>query len=152
MNTDTTQPNHNRYLGLLRSLEGLRNGTAITLLIGSSVIAAILFFVGVSLGRGGVLLFGLVAYVISAIGVSAAGGVLMDSARNISRRSMGDAIVVGVVDLVKILGLTIMGVLALAVYLIVLAIVLFLCKIPGLGPVLFGLLLPILVILSALVV
>ena len=99
-----------------------------------------------------VVVFGLVAYVISAVGVSAAGGVLMDSARRISRRSMGDAVVVGVVDLVKILGITIIGGLALVVYLIVLAIVLFLCKIPGLGPVLFGLLLPILVILSALVV
>lgn len=152
MNTNTIQPSHNRYLGLLRSLEGLRDGTAITLLIGSSVIAAILFLAGVSIGGGWVLLFGLVAYVISSIGVSAAGGVLMDSARNISRRSMGDAIVVGVADLVKIIGLTILGGLALVVYLIVLAIVLFLCKIPGLGPVLFGLLLPILVILSALVV
>lgn len=153
MNTVATQPNHSRYLGLLRSLEGLRNGKAITLLIGSFVIALILVYVGVSLGSEvATWLFGLVAYVIWIIGASAAGGVLMDAAHNISPRSMGDAIVVGAMDMVKILGIAIIGVLGLVVYLILLAIVLFLCKIPGLGPVLFGLLLPMLVILSALVV
>lgn len=153
MNTAATQPNNSRYLGLLRSLEGLRNGKAIALLLGSNVIAMMVFFIGASLGAfWHLLLFGLVAYAISLVGASAAGGVLMDSAHHISPRSIGDAIVVGAMDLLKILGIFLVGLLAFIAYMIALAIILYICKIPGLGPVLYGLLLPVLVILSALIV
>lgn len=98
------------------------------------------------------VLFGLVAFAISFIGTSAAGGVLMDSACKISPRSIGDAIVVGAMDALKILGIALVGLLGSVVLMIALGIVLYLCKIPGIGPVLYGLLLPVLVILSALVV
>lgn len=153
MNTVAVQPNHNRYLGLLRALEGLRNGKAITLLLGSDIIAVLVFYVGLSLKSGvAMVLFGLIAYMVMLVGASAAGGVLMDAARHISPRSRADAIVVGAMDLLKILGIALIGVLGLVAYLIVLGVVLFICKIPGLGPVLYGLLLPVLVVLSALVV
>lgn len=153
MNTAATQANNSRYTGLLRSLEGLRNGRAIALLLGTNVITTmVLFFIGASPGASWhLLLFGLVAFVVSFVGVSAAGGVLMDSARNISPRSIGDAIVVGAMDSLKILGIALVGLLGFVVFMIVLGIVLYLCKIPGIGPVLYGLLLPVLVILSALV-
>lgn len=153
MNTAATLPNNSRYLGLLRSLEGLRNGKAIVLLLGSNVIAMMVFFIGASLGAfWHLLIFGLAAYAVSLVGASAAGGVLMDSAHHISPRSLGDSIVIGVIDLLKILGIFFLGLLALIAYMIALAIILYICKIPGLGPVLYGLLLPVLVILSALVV
>ncbi|MHB1233147.1 MAG: zinc ribbon domain-containing protein [Burkholderiales bacterium] len=153
MNTVATQTNNNRYLGLLRALEGLRNGKAIALLLGADVIAVMIFFVGLSMHSvvAG-MLFGLIAYIVSLVGASAAGGVLMDSARHILPRSIGDAIVVGTLDLLKILGIALIGLLGFVVYMIVLGIVLYICKIPGIGPVLYGLLLPVLVILSALVV
>lgn len=153
MNTVAVQPNHNRYLGLLRALEGLRNGKAITLLLGSNILAVLVFYVGLSSQSGvAMVLFSLIAYVAMLVGASAAGGVLMDAARHISPRSRADAVVVGAMDLLKILGIALIGVLGLIAYLIVLGVVLFICKIPGLGPVLYGLLLPVLVVLSALVV
>ena len=152
MNTVATQSNNSRYTGLLRSLEGLRNGKAIALLLGSDVICVMIFFVGLSMNSGvAAVLFGLVALVVSFIGTSAAGGVLMDSARNILPRSVGDAIVVGAMDSLKILGIALVGLLGFVVFMIVLGILLYICKIPGIGPVLYGLLFPVLVILSALV-
>lgn len=66
MNTVVTQPNNSRYTGLLRSLEGLRNGRASALLLGSDVIAVMIFLIGFPMNSiVASVLFGLVAFAIS---------------------------------------------------------------------------------------
>jgi len=140
------------FQGLIRSIEGLRNARAVSLLVGTSIAALMLVLFGVITGSAGVMTLAVFLAVICVlVGVSAAGGVLMDQARGVPLRSLGEAFATGVVDLGKYIVIMLLAGVALLLYLLAMAIVLLICKIPFLGPLLYALLLAPMVIVSAVV-
>lgn len=107
-----------------------------------------LAFGGPSVGK--FVVSGLVAAVFFFTGIHAAGVLLMDQARNVESRSLTDAVVYGMLCVPKTIVLIIALVLASVGVYIVLAALFFVCKIPGLGQVLFTLVFPLAVIVAGL--
>jgi len=84
-------------------------------------------------GAGAALAF-LVFVVLFFTGVNAQGLLLMDQAQGLQPRGIVDAIVYGLFCIPKEIAIFIGLVLAVIVAMIAVAVVLFLCKIPGIGP------------------
>lgn len=143
---------------LLRAPEAIKNWRALVLLAGT--FAA----VGVIVAIGGVLaskfydspnmammiggLFSLVAALVATSGVSGAGILLMDQARNIESRGIMDAFIAGVMSVLKFVLVFILDGLAMLLFAIACALLLFVCKIPGVGPVLYTLVFPLMILLG----
>jgi len=146
----------NAFSSLFQAVNGLRNRRAVAALIGCTVlgvlVAGLLMAMSGALGFIATLLAFLVYVVAVGTGVNAAGLLHMDSARGISPRSTVDALVAGLMCIPKliVLGLALLAV-EIAVF-IVLAIVIFICKIPFLGPVLFVVVFPASVIVAGVTV
>ena len=142
--------------GLLRALEAITNCRAFLTVLGTMVIGFMttitVGLLAAQLGGGvGSSVFGwlglLIVVVIFMTGISAAGFIVNDQMRGREQRSIGDAIMaslltlprlVAVVLLIKIIGLLIALVIVAA---------LFLCKIPFAGPILYGFIFPISVLI-----
>ena len=145
------------FAPLLRASEGLTQWRPMALGFLTWVVVALLLAVGgflsSSLGGaagGGLMgLFGLLAMILIAAGMSGAGILLMDKAKNIAPRSMLDAFLAGLWCIPKFLGFYVVVALVLAALAVVGAIGYFLAKIPGIGPLFFFVLHPVLVIMAA---
>ena len=145
------------FAPLLRASEGLTQWRPMALGFLTWVAVALLLAVGgflsSSLGGaagGGLMgLFGLLAMILIAAGMSGAGILLMDKAKNIAPRSMLDAFLAGLWCIPKFLGFYVVMALVLAALAVVGAIGYFLAKIPGIGPLFFFVLHPVLVIVAA---
>lgn len=146
----------NAFSSLFQAVNGLRNRRALAALIGCTVlgvlVAGLLMTMSGALGFIASLLAFLVYVVAVGTGVNAAGLLHMDGARGISPRSTVDALIAGLMCIPKliVLGLALLAV-EIAVF-IVLAIVIFICKIPFLGPVLFVVVFPASVIVAGVTV
>lgn len=142
------------FASLFQAVNGLRNRRALVAMIGCTVlgvlVAGLLAAMAGALGMIAGLLALIVYLVAVGTGVNAAGLLHMDDARGISPRSTVDALVYGLMCIPKliVLGLALLAV-ELAV-IIVLAIALFICKIPFLGPVLFTVVFPLSVVIAGL--
>ena len=145
------------FAPLLRASEGLTQWRPMALGFLTWVVVALLLAVGgflsSSLGGaagGGLMgLFGLLAMILIAAGMSGTGILLMDKAKNIAPRSMLDAFLAGLWCIPKFLGFYVVVALVLAALAVVGAIGYFLAKIPGIGPLFFFVLHPVLVIVAA---
>ena len=145
------------FAPLLRASEGLTQWRPMALGFLTWVVVALLLAVGgflsSSLGGaagGGLMgLFGLLAMILIAAGMSGAGILLMDKAKIIAPRSMLDAFLAGLWCIPKFLGFYVVVALVLAALAVVGAIGYFLAKIPGIGPLFFFVLHPVLVIMAA---
>ena len=145
------------FAPLLRASEGLTQWRPMALGFLTWVAVALLLAVGgflsSSLGGaagGGLMgLFGLLAMILIAAGMSGAGILLMDKAKNIAPRSMLDAFLAGLWCIPKFLGFYVVMALVLVALAVVGAIGYFLAKIPGIGPLFFFVLHPVLVIVAA---
>ncbi|MFO1293204.1 MAG: zinc ribbon domain-containing protein [Rubrivivax sp.] len=139
---------------MFQAIAGLRNTRAAVAMLGCFV-AAVLFagLMAAVFGRYSVaayLLGGLVALVLAYTGLNAAGVLLMDQARGQPLRATLDALVYGLVCIPKVIVLAIVIALATLGLYLVIAVLLFLCKIPWLGPVLFAVVFPLAVIVAGL--
>ena len=130
---------------VLRASEGLTQWRALLASIITFFVAAVVAALGGYLttrsGSGGAALFmmtltALVLFVVIATGFSAVGVMLMDRAKNIEVRSTVDAFVYGLLCLPKFVGFALALFAILLVAVLVAALGYFLCKIPGVGPVL----------------
>ncbi|MGB4467011.1 MAG: zinc ribbon domain-containing protein [Azovibrio sp.] len=142
-----------RYSDLLRVTEALRNWKALGVLIGTGLAAGLLVFLGGVIGAqmGGFFipaLFAFLALLIIPVGISAAGLMLMDQAQGLPSRPLAVTLLDGVFAALKVLAVTLIGALVVLAFYIATALVLFLCKIPGLGPVLYALAFPVLVVVA----
>lgn len=145
------------FAPLLRASEGLTQWRPMALGFLTWVVVALLLAVGGFLsssiggaaGVGLMGLFGLLAMILIAAGMSGAGILLMDKAKNIAPRSMLDAFLAGLWCIPKFLGFYVVMALVLAALAVVGAIGYFLAKIPGIGPLFFFVLHPVLVIVAA---
>lgn len=144
---------------LLESLEAIKNFRAyitVTLSgLASFIVLSIFMFFATKLGMNGNssmatitgIIGALAAAVIFLTGLSATGVLLMDQAKGNKIRSIGSALFAGLVTLPSMIGsFLLLGLMAVAVV-IVLAIILFICKIPGIGPLLYAFVFPVSVVL-----
>jgi hypothetical protein len=137
---------------VFQAVAGLRNRRAIVAMLGCTFVGVIV--AGLLVAMTGTLGFlaGLLAMIVWVVaigtGVNAAGLLQMDHARGISPRSTADALVYGLMCIPKliVLGLAFLAV-EIAVF-IVLAVLLFICKIPYLGPLLFVVVFPLSVVVA----
>ena len=140
------------FSSLFQAVTGLRNRRAIVAMLGCTfvgvIVAGLLLAMSGTLGFLAGLLAMIVWFVAIGTGVNAAGLLQMDHARGISPRSTADALVYGLMCIPKliVLGLAFLAV-EIAVF-IVLAILLFICKIPFLGPLLFVVVFPLSVVVA----
>lgn len=145
------------FAPLLRASEGLTQWRPMALGFLTWVVVALLLAVGgfLSSSLGGAAgvglmgLFGLLAMILIAAGMSGVGILLMDKAKNMAPRSMLDAFLAGLWCIPKFLGFYVVVLLVLAALAVVGAIGYFLAKIPGIGPLFFFVLHPVLVIMAA---
>jgi len=140
------------FSSLFQAVTGLRNRRAIVAMLGCMfvgvIVSGLLMAMTGSLGVFAGLLAMIVWVVAVGTGVNAAGLLQMDDARGISPRSTADALVYGLMCIPKLI---VLGLIFLAVEIavfIVLAVLLFICKIPFLGPLLFVVVFPLSVVVA----
>ncbi|AKJ32231.1 zinc ribbon domain-containing protein [Caldimonas brevitalea] len=140
---------------LLSSLEAVRNGRALVLLLGTfSVSGLLLAMTGQAFNQGKTVagsVYGLLALVAAFYGCNAAGIVLMDDVKQAKpRRSVADALSVALRTAHRLLG--VLGLIAVTygAGALVLAVVLLICKIPLFGPVAFTFVMPVAVVVCGL--
>lgn len=136
---------------LLDSIDAIRNWRAVLLLLATLVATALV------LGLGGLLatvswiffvLFALLGYAVLFYGANAAGMMIMDEAKGYPSRPAMAAVMASLATSHRlILVFLMLGLVYLAGFL-VLAIVLFICKIPFLGPVLYAVVFPVSVVIA----
>lgn len=91
------------------------------------------------------------AFIVLTSGFSAVGVLLMDQAKSVPQRSMQDAFVFGLMCLPRFIGFGLLMLALAVVVLLAAALVYFICKIPGVGPLLFFVAHPVLVVISGLI-
>ena len=158
MNTPlSSRLNDLNYASILRALDALSNWRVALLLIGASIlalaVAAFMAYIGTKAGpMSAVTAFAslglLMAAVIWGAGFNAAGVLLHDEALDQSPRPTMDAIIFGLMCLGRMLALGLMILLIVLVWIAVMAVVYFACKIPGVGPLLFTFAYPVFVVIS----
>lgn len=139
--------------GLLKALEAIINCRAFLTVLGTLLLGILMSvaFGLLALQIGGGLILGmiglLIVIVIFMVGFSAAGFIVNDQMRDRTQRSIGDAIMAALVTLPRLIAVVIIiKLLALLVGLVIVAL-LFLCKIPFVGPTLYVVVFPLAVLM-----
>ena len=130
---------------IVRCADALTMVKPALLVVTSFLVATLVTAAGTSMAQTStsiVMLAGLLSFCIAAAGVSGAGVLLMDQAREIELRSLVDAGVFGFMCLLKALLLGLIYLLIFLAVTAVAALLFFLCKIPGIGPLLLALTFP----------
>lgn len=128
---------------LLRSGEALRNWRALATLVGTGVATSVIFMAFASSGNGFLTFLGaLMGYIIVSIGISATGILLMDQALNMTPRSMSAALVDGIFAAMRLFVIMLIGFAVALVAVLAVAILVVVCKIPGVGGFFYALVLP----------
>ncbi len=138
-----------QYADLLRALDGMRNLRAIVIVIAGFILAFLVAAVGIATQWPiAMFLFGVIAWLIAGFGSNAAGIVLMHQALDQPPPTIGEALFGGVTSFLKLLAIFLILALVAVLYTLVVAILLFVCKMPFVGPLLFAVLLPVLIVVS----
>lgn len=136
---------------LLDSVDAMRNWRALVLLLVTLVAGSLVMGLGTLLSSLSVLftaLFALAAYAVLFYGVNAAGVMLMDEAHGQRSRSIVEALSHSLTHSHRLLLVYLWIALLYLAGLVVLALVLFVCKLPLLGPLLYAFVFPIAVALT----
>jgi hypothetical protein len=140
------------FSSLFQAVSGLRNRRALVAMLGCMfvgvIVAGLLVAMTGTLGMFAGLLAAVVWVVAIGTGVNAAGLLQMDHARGISPRSTADALVYGLMCIPKLIALALIFLAVEIAVFIVLAVLLFICKIPFLGPLLFVVVFPVSVVVA----
>ncbi len=157
MNNDNKINYTGNLSALLRAPEALKNWKAF------AILAVTCLAVGVTVSFAGYLfnafdtqyigpIFGgivmLLAPLIGASGFSGAGILLMDQARNIEVRSLMDAFISGLMSVIRLVLVFLLDIVAVLAFTLIVLLLLLICKIPGVGPVLYTVVFPLLVLVS----
>lgn len=145
-------PGDNQY-SIFRLPEALTCWPAMAVMGATYFGAALLFALGAMLARVSMLfpiLLGVVAFMLAIAGTSGAGVCLTDLARKRPYRSVVSYCLAGLLSLPKLLGAGLLMLLAYGAVLLGVALVLLVCKLPGLGPMLLVVAVPVLVLTVAL--
>ena len=142
---------------MFQAIAGLHNFRATAAMLSGLLVGGLLAgVVCVALGGASIaqvfVVGSLLFFVFFSVGGGAATVVLMDQARGVPVRGFTDAMVYGLICLPKNIVLLFGFLLAALGVFIVLAILFFLCKVPGLGPALFTIVFPLAVVVSGVTV
>jgi MFS family permease len=142
-------------VALLDSIDAMRNGRAVVLVLATFAIAASVAALAVSFAPttpGLMLLFALLAVAVAFYGANAAGMMMMDEANGHPSRPIGAAVMSSIARshrlilvLLIVAGIYLLGILTFTL-------LLFICKMPGIGPVLYTVVFPVSVILSGIAI
>jgi hypothetical protein len=141
---------------LLRAVEGLRNWRAVLLSIVYLGVALLIAYLGVKLALNTnspeffLKLFFVLAAVVAYLGVSAVGLTLIDQAQGLPSRPLLLAVWDSFAAALRVLAVALIGAVVVLIFYVLMALVLFICKLPGLGPVLYAVAFPVLVIVGGL--
>lgn len=142
--------------GLLSAVDAVRNVKAAVVLLGSLVLAGLIFalagIISVKVHPALGAVFFLLGIAAAFYGSNATGIMMMDEARGNASRPMISAILTSLATGHRLLGVMILIGLAYILGLLVMALVLFICKIPGIGPLLFTFVFPLCVVVSGIAV
>lgn len=140
------------FASIAEAIHGLRNRNAIVAMLGCTfagvIVAGALMAMAGALGFLAAVLAFVVWIVAIGTGINAAGLLQMDSARGISPRSLGDALVQGALCIPKLIVLALALLAVEIVVFIAIALLLVICKIPFLGPLLFVVVFPVSVVVA----
>jgi len=134
--------------GLLQALEAISNRRAFVTLLLTALVTSLLFMavsylslrIGMRVDGAGVVLgfLGfLMVLALGMIGVSAAGFLVHDQMHGQPVRSMADALWAALVTLPRVIGIALLVALVVLLTYLAIVIALLICKIPGLGPLLY---------------
>jgi len=141
--------NASQYADLLRALDGMRNVRALITVIAAFVLASIIIAAGVATDAiFGIILFTLIGWLVAGFGANASGIILMHQALEQEPPSIVEALLGGMTSFLKLLAIFIILALIGVAYTIVIAVLLFLCKVPGVGPLFLAIFLPIMIVVS----
>jgi ElaB/YqjD/DUF883 family membrane-anchored ribosome-binding protein len=135
-----------RYGDLLCAIQGLRNWRAVLLSILFLGAALLLVFLGGVLGFSA--FFALLAMAVAYCGISATGLLLMDQAQELPPRPLLLAVAESAPAALRILAVALIAFVIVLLLYALMAIILLVCKIPGIGPVLYAVAFPVLVVAS----
>ncbi|HSV50466.1 MAG TPA: zinc ribbon domain-containing protein [Burkholderiaceae bacterium] len=140
---------------LLDSIDAIRNWRAVLLLLATLVATALVIALGgllTSVSWIFLVLFALLGYAVLFYGANAAGMMIMDEAKGYASRPAMAAVMASLATSHRlILVFLLLGLVYLAGFL-ALAVVLFICKIPFLGPVLYAVVFPVSVVIAGIAV
>jgi hypothetical protein len=132
----------------------LCNEKALFVLLATSLLAIALAFLGQTLADPvsfvTILLSFLILLVVLPAGTSIAGLLLMDQARKQTPRPLRKAVSDGIPAFLRIFSIALLGIALMAIFILFLGVVLFVCKLPAVGPVLYAVLFPVLLISGSL--
>ncbi|TCS35188.1 hypothetical protein EDC30_111103 [Paucimonas lemoignei] len=137
---------------LLSALDAIRNFRALLLLgltfLVAGAVGALFVMIGAKAGSGLLSSFGvLLAWLVLFYGSSAVGIMLMRQVQGYEKMSLMDAVLLSLFTSHRLLAVVLLEGLIFIAALIVLAIVFFICKIPGIGPFLYTFVFPLSAIL-----
>lgn len=138
---------------VFRIPEALTCWQAVIVMAVSSLIAVLLFALGAVLAKVSMIflaLFGLLAAIVVMAGISGAGICLTDLVANREFRSSFGYLLAGLFSLPKLIGAGLLMLLVFVGVILAVSVLLFVAKIPGLGPVLLVAIIPVAVVAMAL--
>ena len=149
MEIGTTTPQYS----LLRLGDAWRNRAGMTTLLLTFITSAVLAGAGLKSGVAPLLfLLGLLAYLAVLFGISAAGIQFMEQAAGRPVSGVAGALLASPMVVLRMIGLGILVLLAMLVFTAIAALILFVCKIPVIGAILYMVALPVLVFAAALLI
>lgn len=147
----TSMPRTSTILGALEGVKNVRAGILTGLVLITSAVVFALFSYLTARG-GGVALAavgGLLAFLVIVYGLSAVGFMLMNDAKGAGPLTMVEALTISLTSTHRWIAVMFLAVLVFALFAVALVVILFVCKIPFLGPVLYTVVLPLATITTA---
>lgn len=137
---------------LLSAVDAIRNWRAAALMLASLILAALMFALGgiVGLKVAGALgaIFMFFGIIILFYGANAVGILLMDEARGSASRPLLAAVLTSLSTGHRLILVMLLVALIYTVGILLIALLLFICKVPGLGPLLFAFVFPLSVVVA----
>lgn len=144
------------FSGTFHALRGLYNPRALVAMLGCLVVgvlvAGLCSLLALRVGSFMAFVGGLCFFLAGAVGVNAAGVLLMDQAKGHPARALGDAVAYGLMCIPKLIAMA-LGLLIVAIGVFIATALLYVvCKLPFVGPLIFVVVFPLSVVVSGVAV
>jgi hypothetical protein len=144
-------PRASTILGALEAIRNVHAGILVGLVFITTALVFALFSYLAALGGGIAVaaLGGLLVFLVSVYGSSAVGYMLMNDAKGAAPLSIAEALLLSLRTTHRWLAVMILALLVFVLFALVLLLILFVCKIPFVGPVLYAVVLPVATLATA---
>ncbi len=150
MNAAVGAGSQSRMAGLMRAADAFRNVRAVVTLFATFLLVfLVLGLFSMTGSAGGIALGFLLSILLWIVGVSSAGIQYMNQVHGLDAKSADPGLIGAVFAGAKLIALAVIFFLCSLIFLIPIAILLFICKIPGIGPFLLAIVIPVSTVLTA---